>query len=130
MERRHGGTAAAAVIVRDHRTAIEYDLLTLTGYTLDDVGERLNWCSLYSFIKHLPPSSAFFREEYPEEAEWANGWKNAAILADLWDLIAAIHAKRGKEPKYQRPGTKDESTQRHGADPIPISQWEDWWNNS
>lgn len=131
MGGRPGGTAAAALIVREHRTAIEYDLLTLTGYTLDDVGERLTWCSLFSFIKHLPPSSAYFREEYPEEAAWLNGWRNAAILADLWDLTAAINAKRDKEPpKYPRPGTKDESTQRHGADPIPISQWDDWWNNS
>lgn len=98
---------------------------------MDDVGGGLSWPAVFSFIRHLPPSSAYFREEHPEEAAWLNGWRNAAILADLWDLTAACNTRKGKEPpKYPRPGTKDESTQRHGADPIPISQFDDWWNNT
>lgn len=93
------------------------------------MGERLSWCSLFSFIKHLPPSSAYFREEHPEEAAWLNGWKNASILADLWDLTVAIHSQRGKEPqKYPRPGAKEDNKRHYGADPIPISEFNDWWN--
>lgn len=102
----------------------------MTGYTLDDVGERLSWCSLFSFIKHLPPSSAYICEEYPEEAAWMNGWRNAAILADLWDLTAAAHTQRGHAaPKYPRPGAKDENRRRYGVDPIPISEFDNWWNS-
>ena len=129
MGGRPGGTVAAAAIVRDHRTAIEYDLLTLTGYTLDDIGGALSWCALFSFIKHLPPSSAYVREMYPEEATWVNGWRNAAILADLWDLIAAAHTAEGrKAPRYPRPTTKKDNTQRLGAEPIAAGDFDRWWN--
>ena len=125
-----GGTVAAAVIVRDHRTAIEYDLLTLTGYTLDDVGDRLPWTSLYSFILHLPPASAYIRETHPDEAAWLAGYRTAGILADLWALTAACHTLKGRTPpKYPRPGVKNENEQHFGADPIPISQFDDWWNS-
>ena len=125
-----GGSVAAAAIVRDHRTAIEYDLLTLTGYNLDDLGAALPWTALYSFILHLPPASAYIRETHPDEAAWVLGWKNATILADLWDLTAACHTKKGiQPPEYPRPGAKNEYKRRFGADPIPISDFDAWWNS-
>lgn len=130
MGDRPGGTAAAAAELKAHRGAIEYDLLTLAGLTTEDVGGGLTWPALWSFITHLPPSSAWYRETRPEEAAWANGYRLAGILADLYDLLAAVHTKEGRTPpRYPRPGDKDENVQRFGADPIPISEFERWWND-
>lgn len=97
---------------------------------MDDVGDALSWRALYSFIRYLPPASAYFRETHPEEAAWLLGYRSAGILADLWDLTAACHTPKGKQPpKYPRPGAKNENEQRIGADAIPISEFDAWWNS-
>lgn len=81
-------------------------------------------------MKHLPPSSAYYRETHPAEAAWLNGWSACSILADLWDLTIACHTPKGRTlAKYPRPGAKNENTQRFGADPIPISEFDAWWNS-
>lgn len=116
---------AAAVIVRDHRTAIEYDLLTKAGRTLADVGGGISWETLFAFIRHLPADSAYWRELQPEAAAWIAGDKTAALLADLFDLVAAKGARRQPKP-YPRPKLKG-GGERFGADPIPISEFDAWY---
>ena len=83
--------------------------------------------ALLSFINNLPPDSALNRELDPndEEGMWYTTAKTNAILADLFDVCVAAHAKKGRKPKeYPRP-------KRHkkiGSDAIPISEFWDWWN--
>ena len=59
-----------------------------------------------------------------------NGWRTAGILADLWDAYASVHTPRGyRAPKYPRPVTKSKSSaDRYGADPIPVSSFDGWYN--
>ena len=117
-------------MVRDHRTAIEYDLLTLTGYTTDDIGGALPWSALFSFIRHLPLTSALQRELNPEVASWCAGEHNASILADLWDLVAHVNTQRGHTPpKYPRPKPISKTERQIGANPLPIKDFDAWWNS-
>lgn len=125
--------------MEQHGPALEYDLLTLTGYQLRDIGGALSWGALLHFCTHLPRTSALSRELVPlSDAErWTSGEYNASILADIFDVlaqgIATLIAKgSGKSPKrvrpYPRPNRKPKV--RHiGKGAIPIRDFWRWWNN-
>lgn len=123
--------------VEDHREAIESDLLRETGYELNDVGRRLSWDALDSFVKNLRPDSATARELEPELSVWATQAKTNAILADIYDLLSGINAniiamgsgKRAKQPKrYPRPGQKDKNVRQIGGgnSAMPVNQLKAW----
>ena len=68
---------------------------------------------------------------------WTRGDATASLLADLIDLVAVLRAEvavkgtehRAKRPKpYPRPGRKPKGTRHLGKDPIPVAEFEDWWN--
>ena len=82
----------------------------MTGYTLNDVGGRLPWSALSSFIDNLQVNSALFREMTGMKAGWDSTLKTNIILADLVDVVNAIaHGLSGKKHKvkpYPRPFEK------------------------
>ena len=117
-----------ARFVTEHYEAIDYDLLTKTGYSLDDVGGRLSWSALYSFILKNE-NGALLRELRPDISTWGTTAKTNALLADIYDMLAAINAnlcakgsgKRPKRPKpYPRPG--ESKTERKIGKPMPIDE--------
>lgn len=117
-----------ARFVTEHYEAIDYDLLTKTGYSLDDVGGRLSWSALYSFILKNE-NGALLRELRPDISIWGTTAKTNALLADIYDMLAAINAnlcakgsgKRPKRPKpYPRPG--ESKTERKIGKPMPIDE--------
>lgn len=125
-------------LIEQHGAALEFDLLTMTGYQLRDIGGALQWGALHHFVMHLPRTSALSRELVPitEEERWANGERNATILADIFDVIAsgisALVAKgTGRGPKkihkYPRPWLKPK-VRRVGKGAIPVKDFESWWN--
>ena len=126
-----------------HWGALDYDLMTRTGYTIADVGGALSWASLRNFVDNLGADSRLFRDMHPDRAkyvEWGEGNRAAWVLADIVDELRVIqylfklaHAKRGHRPKkprpYPRPGVSDDllGEKRIGRDPIPASKFDDWW---
>lgn len=122
-------------MIDDHREAIEYDLLTRTGYTLDDVGGRLSWSALYSFVKNLGGDSATARS-LKKSTGWETTLKTNEILADLFDQlrIIDIHLVRfisgGKtRPKfkpYPRPGKDDNTKRQIGKGAMPYNKLREW----
>lgn len=101
-----------AAFVEEHHKAVNYDLLTKTGYELADVGGALSWDALHSFISCLGTDSATMREVDPEVSPWATTAKTNALLADMFDNLSVISAnlraigsgKRAERPeKYPRP---------------------------
>ena len=112
--------------------------MTLAGATLDDVPERVSWRALGSFLSHLPKDSAFSREVSPETADWFGTEMVQTMLADLIDAVNALkyeegcaHTPRGKrKPRkpdpYPRPWTRKRG-RVIGHDPIPISEFDEWW---
>lgn len=131
-----GGIFGLVSVIEEHESAIEYDLLTKTRYSLADVGESLSYKRLLAFIKHLPSDSALFREMEPDTAPWMTGEKTAALLADMYDLIESFKAtfvnskskrKLRSLTPYPRPWLENKGVKKVGKDPIPISEFESWW---
>lgn len=122
-----------AKFVEEHRGAIEYDLLRKTGHELNDIGSTLSWGALSSFVTNLEADSATAREMEPELAGWASVAKTNAILADIFDLLAAINANlktlgsgtRAKTPeKYPRPQKKKKD--KIFTSSLPMAEMREW----
>lgn len=121
-----------AMVVEHHAQALEYELMTRTGRTLDEymrmgVPGRV---ALVSFVRYLPKDSALYREMHPRDAEalWHTPFMTNAILADLFDVFVSAHTKKGRKAKpYPRPNAK---TQGIGKGAIPISEFMEWWESA
>lgn len=136
--RRPGGISGLLRLIDEHGGALEYDLITRAGVTLDDVPARISWRALNSFVMHLDMSSALMKELRPEYGGWQGAERVPPMLADLIDAVNAFRwafecantpRKRRRPPKpkpYPRPGAKEEGG-RIGRDPIPIKDFDRWW---
>lgn len=131
-----GGISGLARELDAHGGAIEYDLITRAGMSLDDVPARISWRALGVFVRHLDVSSAYVREVEPEAASWLAPWALRPMLADLYDLVSSLNYNlvaanskhRPRKPKpYPRPGKRENETVI-GRDPIPIKDFDAWWN--
>lgn len=114
---------------------MEFDLLSM-GRRLEDLGTpALSWRDLLVVVNHSGPQSALARVTNPEMAAWASGAVVPWLLATVADLLAAANWQRaGKnsapKPKpIPRPDSKPAGS-RYGSEPIPVSEFEDWWNNT
>ena len=137
---RRGKILGLADLIRDHGGALEYDLVTRTRHTLADVGGALPWGALRHFVAYLGHDSALWRETHPEEAKtlpWEDGSMVAPLLADVFDvtaLVAWTTANKGaKHPKpkpkpYPRPWVARANERHYGSKPIPISEFDSWWD--
>jgi len=120
--------------VIEHYEAIEYDLITRTAYTLDDVGGRLSWSALSSFIKNLDTGSALAKD-LDKTTGWENTLQANIILADIYDLLQVTNSllvamatqgkKRKKITPYPRPG-KDRNTRKLGKGAMPLNALSKW----
>ena len=118
--------------VARHREAVEYDLLTKTGHQIDDIGGTLAWGAVASFLTKLTADSATVREQNPEVGRWASTTKTNTILADIYDVLAAINANlvrmghgKPKQPEpYPRPGQKKKN--KHLGTAIPSEALHKW----
>lgn len=135
-----GGIAELARLVDEHGPALDYDLITRTRYQLRDIGGALSWGALRHFVQFLPRSSALHQDiqPYTDAERWTRGDATASLLADIYDLLAMMRAEaavKGTEHKprrpkpHPRPGMKPMGTTHIGKDPIPISEFEDWWDS-
>ena len=126
---RAGGILSLVRIIKEHDRALEYDLMTRTGRTLEeymDMGAA-GKVALISFIQNLPRDSALNRSQNPKDefGEWFSTAKTNAILADLFDAFVMANRKKGTMPKpYPRPQAKKSI----GRGAIPINKFWDWWN--
>ena len=125
---RAGGIISLVRIIKEHDRALEYDLMTRTGRTLEeymDMGAA-GKVALISFIQNLPQDSALNRSQNPKDefGEWYSTVKTNAILADLFDAFVAANSKKGRQAKpYPRPRER----RGIGKGAIPISEFWDWW---
>ena len=128
--------------MHDHGGALDYDLMTKTRYTIDDVGERLSVRSLSHFLLNLPPDSATMRAIHPEDAErlaWSEGHANAQILAVLVDEVRELkwmYQSYSERRRHARPkpfptpwdASSDES-KRIGKGAVSVADFETWWDS-
>ncbi|NPD32257.1 hypothetical protein HLV35_03115 [Eggerthellaceae bacterium zg-997] len=137
---RHGGILGLAEALRDHGPAIEYDLMTMTAFTLGDLGRALPARALLSFVGMVPRTSRTFASMRPDEAEDA-AWEGNALLAQLlaalvdevrdlaWSFAQSRTRRslRSMRPRpIPRPGVRD-ARRRWGRGAIPVGDFERWW---
>lgn len=128
--RYNGGIIGLVRILKEHDRALEYDLMTRTGRTLNEylsMGAS-GKVALISFIQHLPPDSALNKSINPKDefGAWYSTMKTNAILADMYDAFVAAHSKKGRQVKpYPRPVER----RGLGRGAIPISEFWDWWHS-
>lgn len=107
--------------------------------------ERLSWRALFLFRRHARPGSALYRVEHGDNAKWTH---EAMVLADLFDAVRGLAyqgqvfrwidcGKQGMPPERPRPMPRPgvnqslpdgEGTTHLGADPIPMDEFDDWWD--
>ncbi len=111
------------------------------GATLADLGGRVPWSALVSFVAYLGPDSALYLAQNPEDGLFYQPWRAQFVLADVFDALAAwatgwatANRKKGSpkpaKPKpYPRPGANDKGVegQRIGRGAIPIKDFDEWW---
>lgn len=128
--------------MHDHGGALDYDLMTMTQYTLDDVGGRLSTGALAHFVKHLPPSSETKRALSPEDAEkvaWMDGDVTSQLVAILIDELRGmqwLYAKSNSKGSVRRPKPFETpwndgegyGERRIGSDPITIAEFDAWFD--
>jgi hypothetical protein len=100
------------------------------GKHLDELGSpSLTWRDLWVIVTWLPKDSALRRSQFEvEELLWGLPEHLLAMVVD--ELRMGNWQRQGKaaapKPKrVPRPGVSE--GQKIGSDPIPISQFEDWW---
>lgn len=111
---------------------MQFDLLTRTKYTLDDVGGSLSWGAFRAFVHNLDTGSALARD-LGKETGWENTLATNCILADIYDLLQIIHVdlcalggKKRQIKPYPRPGRKEDNKRKLGKGALPIEELREW----
>ena len=112
-------------------------MFSSTGYTIDDLGERLGWDVFNDFLTNLGTQSALAKQVTPETSVWGSTEKTNMILADIYDVLSAIHytlAKIGggkpkKPTPYPRIGDKKKQRFGNKKSSLPVTQMREWVKN-
>lgn len=126
-----GGILGLCWLLDQHEEAIEYDLITL-GLRLDDLGTpALSWRDLYVITRHLPRTSALRRALADGEEPWQITDYLLALAVDAlhggnWQRAGKASAPKPKS--IPRPGEQPTGSQ-YGSAPIPVAQFDSWWDN-
>lgn len=132
--RGHGGILGLVRFLEEHGEAVEYHLIEM-GLRLRWLGtEVLTWADLLSIIRGASRASPIGRELGGASAEWGPNEYLLALVVDSlqWsNYLLQLQINPRSQPErprpVSRPGAKPSGT-RLGADPIPISQFEEWWS--
>lgn len=127
-----GGIEGLLALIDEHEEAIEYELLAM-GRHLDELGTAaLSWRDLFVLLRRWQktPGNAFAASLAGTEVP---SWSEQ-ILAVIVDLLQAVNflLRRGKgqRPKRILRWWEKHKQQRLGRDPIPLSQFDDWWESA
>ena len=100
---------------------------------MDDVGGRLSWSALSSFIKNLSTDSALARD-LGKSTGWESTLATNCILADIYDMLQTINAnivsmgggKHKKIKPYPRPGKDNDKKRKFGTAMPTVEGLRNW----
>lgn len=126
-----GGILSLCRLLDEHGEAIEYDLIQF-GLRLEWLGTpALSWRDLLVIVRGRGPQSRLSFAMDGEQVLWT---QTDYLLAAVIDVLQEANWQRAGKPnaprpkRVARPGVKDdEGTKKYGRDPIPISEFNDWW---
>jgi hypothetical protein len=127
-----GGILGLCELIREYPEACHVELLQ-HGLRLTQIGTgRCTWIDVRAVFMTAGPRSVL------TQARQGHHWTpETYILADIFDTLAVANwqrssSKKNPQPKpkrYPRPGDKPE-VQVIGKDPIPISEFDAWWDSN
>jgi hypothetical protein len=122
---RRGGIRGLLELIRQHREALEYDLIAL-GLRLDWLGtRRLTWRDLWVVVSQSPKGSAVHRAQAPGEWEWD---LQADLTAGVFDALQIANWQRGRARRSEfpkplpRPGVEPDSQTIGSGVGIPMDE--------
>jgi hypothetical protein len=128
-----GGILGLAQTVTERGRAVRYELIKLNK-NLDDLGtERLTWLDLASILECLPPGNAI---QYAINGERSQYGVTEQLLVLVANVLMHANWQRQGNPNAPQPrqlllpGDTPEGEQSFGSDPIPISEFDAWWDNN
>lgn len=90
---------------------------------------RFGWHNVCIWAQHLGQGSHVYKYKNEEEAAYASNLHLAAMLADIFDLIAmARFGSDAKRIEYPRPWTQQRLRLGKRKDAIPIADFDKWYN--
>ena len=109
--------------------------MTRTRFTLDDFGGGLSTRALLALVDNLPPESATVAAIAPGKGGWSRTDMLLARICEGIEELAWITACKGlkksswpKRPeRIPRPGVEPDGDRHIGKDPIPISEFDEWY---
>lgn len=123
MERRRGagGIRRLLELIEEHRAPLEYDWRAVFGLPLSSIGRSVSWGEAVRLVDELAADPA--THTAAALAGWAHPWsREAALLADLFDLTLAVNAKNPKP--YPRPWVQQGDDRKRIGDASKFSQAE------
>lgn len=154
LQDQRGGILGLLNLPWEQWEALVADLARM-GWRVDQIPHQLDWVAVAAIARHCAEGSALYQarriEKIGARAEWsADRHINVSILDQLrianWYTAAENAAKARKTipPPPQptpRPGDEEEldasgfprnanGTRQVGHDPIPMDQFDSWWNAS
>lgn len=126
-----GGISGLLELIRQHKEALEYHLITL-GLRLDWLSsEALSWRDLLVIVKHCGPGSAIHRSVAGSDADWGMQEQLLAGVFDGVQLLAWLQSEDGAKGRNRpkllpRPGVTAEDEQRIGSDGVDIVDMAAW----
>lgn len=130
FRRDHGGIFGLLDFLGKHAEAVEYDLLMM-GKHIDQLGTpALSWRDLLVLVHRWLKVNSSATFESANGVVWSIEGQLLAAVIDLTQSANWQRAGKKSAPKPKplpRPWLQPK-TQSIGRDPIPISQFNDWWD--
>lgn len=104
----------------------------MIGKSLDDLGEDLNWLDLLLLIRRFQSTAGTALAT----CLWGPVWSvEAQLLATIADGIHVgnwqrIGKRSAQKPKRIPRPWEQPKTQTVGKDPIPVAEFDDWWESA
>lgn len=127
-----GGIASLRELIRQHKEAVEYHLITL-GLRLAWLGtQALTWRDLLVITKQCPRGSALHRALAGEESAWGLQEQLLASVFDAAQMLVWMQSEDGAKgrnrPKpFPRPGVAADEDETHtgsgGVDLVDMAEW-------
>jgi hypothetical protein len=127
-----GGIRGLLRLLDEHAEAIEYDLL-VHGYRLAEVTKTFSWRDLLVLVRRWSATPGTASGEAMQGHEiWTREAELAAAVVDAiemgnWQRQGVKYAPKPKPVK--RPGSGATGT-KFGKDPIPIRDFNVWWDSN
>jgi hypothetical protein len=126
-----GGILGLCRLILEHDSAVRYELLKV-GRSLDDLHEgTLGWPDLLAVVRAAEAGSPLAiatggeRARYPLRDYLLAHAVNALRQAN-WQRIGDKHIPQ--PTLIELPGMESTDTRRFGSDPLPMSEFNEWWS--